>query len=397
MSVVYQKQPGYDYSYESKIQSIYKENDNVYLNVTINNQNVTSQGIIDETFNPATYDVTKTLPILDKSSDYYCSIIRFDIPLNVIPIFIMPIVPASAFINPQPNPNLTPLIIGITYLGVDYAVNLIYVPDNTILPPVQNMVGSQIITPYYFVFSYQNLINSLNTALATAVTNSGFPLGGAQTPWFYIDHNTQLTKLVVPTAFTVPGVGQPTIFGNSMLIGNYLSGFETNFLGLNQVAGKDIIFDLSNPTIDKGYVLFGTAPITPAYYIFSNEYSTLNNWTSLRKLLITTNSIPITNEFISLGNTNGVAASFPILTDFVPAFEFAGQSRSIAYYYPTSQYRLVDMINDTPLYKINLTIYWEDKEGNFYQLLISRGQQANIKIGFFRKSLYKPLNPLLYK
>lgn len=400
MSVVYQKPSGYDYSQQSQqtyIQNIYKENDNIYLNVTITNTNTTSQGIIDENPIAGVYDVTKTLPILDKASNYYCSIIRFDIPLNLIPIFIMPIVPASTFINPQPNRNLTPLIIGITYLGVDYPVNIIYVPENTLNAPSQNVVGQQVITPYYFVYTYQNLIESINTALGTAITNSGFPLAGSQTPFFFLDHNTQLIKLVVPNSFTT-GVNHPTIFMNELLLANYLETFEGQFIGYNQPNGKDFIFDLDNPTPDQAYGLFNTVPTTPpVYWIFSQEYTILNYWTSLRKIIISTTTIPIVNEFISLGNNSGVAGSFPIITDFTPALEFAGQSRSVAYYYPTSQYRLVDMISDTPLYKINLILYWEDKLGNLFPIYISRYQQANIKIAFLRKSLYKPMNQLLYK
>ena len=88
--------------------------------------------------------------------------------------------------------------------------------------------------------------------------------------------------------------------------------------------------------------------------------------------------------------------SYPILTDFVPNISAAaGESRSIAYYVPTSQYRLVDLISTNPLQKIDIRIFWEDRDGNLYPLEISIFQQASLKLGFFKKSLYNSGSSLL--
>src|ERR1700759_2826868 len=164
-TLVYQKPPGYDYSLDNKI-DFYKENDNVYLNVVIQNTGINdTTGTTNDADIVAEYNVTKTLPILDKCSQYYCSIIRFDIPLQSVPLFIMPIIPASSFINPQPNPNLSPLIIGIDYLGVDYPVNVLYIADNNLPVPTQNLVGQQVITEYYYGYTYEQLITMIKTAL----------------------------------------------------------------------------------------------------------------------------------------------------------------------------------------------------------------------------------------
>lgn len=385
--------------------SICKQSDNVYLNVVINNNLIKSDGTIDESFINGEYNVTKTLPIIDKCSDYYCSIIRFDIPLQEVPIFIMPIVPASNALNPQPNPNLTPMIIGITYLGNDYPQNIIYSPDNSYSPPTQNVIGTQVVTPYYFVYTFQNLINSINIALSAAITASGFVLpAGILPPYFYLDPSTQLINFIVPNEFTT-GLNHPQIFLNSILL-KYLEALPVNFLGLNQNNGKDFVFRLDNPTYNQTSTVSGTKPSPviippsrPDYWKFTQEYSVLNHWSSIRKIIISTNTIPIVNEFIpAQDNNSGIATSFPIITDFVPNIEFAGQSRSIAYYYPQSQYRLVDMISDTPLYKINLKLYWEDTiSGSLFPILLPRYQEANIKIAFLRKTLYKPLNQLVLK
>ena len=142
---------------------------------------------------------------------------------------------------------------------------------------------------------------------------------------------------------------------------------------------------------DNGYPT-NTYPTLPTYLAMQQNYNTINYWTSLRKLVITSNHLPIRSESIPTGDvTTGQSSARPILADFVPDLTLAGQSRSIAYYYPDAQYKLVDMMQDGPLQKIDLTVYWEDKDSNLYPLYISRYQQASIKLGFFKKATYGKL------
>lgn len=373
--------------------------DNIYVNVTFNHDD--TQGNVPT---PAEYAVTKTLPILSKCDDYYCSVIRFDIPLNGIPLFIMPIVPNQA------DPDLTPLIIGITYLGVNYPVNIEYLPDNILSPPLQNQT-SQVITPYYFVFSFQNLINSINLALAEAVSLSGVKAVldaiPAKTPWFYFDPVTQLISLIVPTLFTDPAAvpGKPLIYVNAQL-STYLEAFQKSQVGFNQPQGHDFVFILDFPSFpappfpssnpypqsDKAFYPIPVGGPDPAgvytYYKFTQEYPAMELWISLRKIVITTNSIPIISEYTPTNNS-GISSTLPIITDFVPQIEMAGDSRSIAFYNPTSQYRLVDMKSSEQLNTIDLKVYWQDDASNLFPLLLTVFQQASVKLGFFKRSLYQ--------
>lgn len=361
--------------------TFYKENDNLYLNVVFNHNSL--QGQADTL---AEYNVTKTIPILDKCSDFYCSIVRFDIPLNSIPLFIMPIVPN------QGNPNLTPMTIQINYQGNVFVQNLIYSPTNTIYPaPTQNQV-TQVITPYYYVYTFQNMLDSLNAALQLAYTAfiTAFPgapqATPATAPFFIFNPISQLISLISSIAWTTVGANQALISVNNFML-NYLSGFQV-------IADPNFLFHFVIENLNNNGYPTNTYPTPPAYVQITQNYDTTVLWVSLRKLLVVTNTIPIANEYVPSYNTttgqqNAVANSMPILTDFVPAIDFANESRSVAYYIPTAQYRLVDMINDLPLYKIDLRIYWEDKVGNLYPLTISPFQQASIKIAFLRKSLYK--------
>lgn len=411
---------------QTKVKSIERTTDNIYVNVVIDHPDPIYHPGDGGPLNPqyfltgtapinAEYNVTKTDVILEKASDYYCSVIRFTIPLDETPLMICPIVP-----NQSLDRDLTPLIIGIQYNGVKYPINVTYFPQNIIDPkPVQNQI-TQVITPYYYIYSYQSFLTMINIALGTTWVNAGLLtlLPGYLSPYFVLDPTTNLISLITPKHFGEtspigPLLGRPTIFMNSALR-NYLDAFNLSFQGYDRGIYNDEFYFVLNmvtyPRPDMAYYPPGvqvptptdptvTRPAIPYYYKYTQEYSVLEYWSSLRKIIITTNAIPVNNELVpSTGNSNnylninqnGVNVSYPILSDFVPNITTAaGESRSIAYYIPTSQYRLIDLQSDSPLQTLDLRIYWQDRDGNLYPLPISLFQQASIKLAFVRKDLYK--------
>lgn len=379
------------------------ENNNVYLNMIINHQPLTSfiyplvppvLQLIGEAPQAAAFNTTKTTPILNKSSDYFCSVIRFTIPLDEVPLQVMPIIPN------QSNPNLTPLFVGISYLGINYYSQLIYVPPNGDAVPVQNQV-TQVITPYYYTYTYEILLQMINTGLAAAYAASPIPAivgGTALAPYIAFDPPTGLFSLIVQPYFTTLTAGfaaLPLIYVNALLQ-TYLNSFNYNFIGYDQAQGNDFNFILTNPLPPQIYYppSFGLSAgaNTVLFYKFTQDYQSLNYWTSVRKIVITSSDIPIASESVPASDNTDTNVSYPIISDYVPAVDVGGQdARSIAYYTPTAQYRLSDMLSDNPLQKVDLRFFWQDRLGNFYPLEISPNQQIEVKIAFIKKDMYKVL------
>lgn len=370
--------------------------DNVYVNINFPSPILDYSGAPSVTtgneFIPMEYDITRNSDILSKPSEYYCSIIRFDIPLNSIPELICPIVPN------QINPNLSTHIVGISYLTGNYPTQLIYTPQNNELPPTQNQ-KYQVVTPYYYMYSFNDLINMINVGLAQSYTNSGiqslFP--SVDPPYLFFDPVTQLLNLVVNEIFTSnppisPLTAVPVIYINSSLI-SFLDSFQFKYNNPTpQPNGKDYIFDL---TSTFNLVPFGNVP---NYYVFTGAYSVMQYWSASRKLVFTSSSIPIQKEYIpSLTSSAEENVLWPIITDFTLNLNDAGDNRSIAYYNPTSQYRLVDLQSTAPLRKINIKVYWQDIFGNYIPMSVNAGQYSSLKIAFLRKSLYKANGNLLKK
>lgn len=369
-------------------QDYYRENDNVYFNATITHPQVISP--VDPTLPTigakpfiAQYQVNNDTPFLDNASEYYCSVIRFDIPLDAVPIFICPIIPN------QINSNLTPFIIGVRKIvaGVStyYPQNVqywgtIYNPSEPV--PLQNQI-TQVITPYYYVYGYTEFIRAVNDALALAWGPTGANYPVADTPYFFLDPATELIKLTVsPTLGSPDLLNRPIIYMNSLLE-NYFSAFSTISFGWDNPNGHD--FEFATPQSP----FLPHQQYSPAGWgIISQIWPMLPLWSSIRKILVISNRLPINAESEAVGlDTN--STRIPILADFVPQINNAGDSRQIAYYLPSAQYKLVDMLATIPLQSFDLRFYWEDAENNIFPLTISVYQQINIKLAFLRKDLYK--------
>lgn len=187
-------------------------------------------------------------------------------------------------------------------------------------------------------------------------------------------------------------IGAGKIILNNELA-TYLDGFNLISRGNNMPSGDDFEFYMSVNYDPEYGVSIGSA--TETCYVKTQDYNVIPMWSQLRKIYIMSNSIPISPEVVPV-NTNiqdsGQVITLPILTDFILSFDQAGESRSLAVYNPTSQYRLIDLISDAPLNTIDLSVYWCDRSGNYYPLMISVYQQGSIKIGFFKKELYNNNN-----
>jgi hypothetical protein len=360
------------------MKSIEKTKDNNYINVIFQ-----PDVLLGANNTPLTYDKQLTIPLLDRAGDYYVSVIRFALPVGTIPIF------KWAPDVTQNNPNKSNWIIGIRTLGlVDFPQYVIYQPQNNYTVPVPQgsapfFTSQQLESPYFDIFSINQVILMINNALIDAVVASAI---GTSSPFYTYNPSTQLITLTVEQDFIDSGA---KIFVNTWLV-NYLDSFEFMFDTTPRPLGYYYFHVLSPAPFGQ------TAP-----YIYTEEYIAMALWISARRIYLTTSSLPINTESVpsqnsSTGVINGGTTYQAILTDFILNFESINSIKTVAYYSPTSQYRLIDMNGESPISTLNLNFYYQDKFGNTYQMFLSPDQQASVKLGFFNKNLYRG-SKLLFK
>ncbi len=406
---------------------------NVYFNVEISNPSINAT---PSTNIYAQHSETTTQSIVDCASDYYLSIVRFSIPGNQIPLTIMQIVAN------QPNPNLTPYSVCLSYDGNDYPVSVIYVPTGRYPRPSAPIPNQDYTNPYYNIFSYEHVLSMINTALMTSfnqlkTANPGAP--GNNPPFLIFDPTTQLISLVVENTYVSPPFGGAgpviEIFMNSALVSTYMSGFEMFFNGNDAINSKNYKFVVryrfnngypaydadpkNNANASNQFYTDGTvatlvtqpAPIIspvpqyfyppnnpPDFIYISQDYVTLQTWSSFKSIVFTTNSLPVNSEFVpqtvaqglASGNSTGAVSFRPILTDFQISINTADNVRQQIEYFPQGPYRITDLISNQAITKFDVSVWWTDLFDNLRLIEIGPNQSASIKFLFMRKSAYNP-------
>lgn len=372
--------------------------DNKYFDITV------SYNPNGQFFQELTYESTQTIPVVNKASDYYCSVIRFNIPLNFLPVTIFPVIPNT---NNLALSNTSTIKVGIMNFttGISYELPLQYEnPSPTTVKPLQNK-PTQVVTPYYFVYSYYKMLNIINDGIQAvfdlfAAANPTDPrvINGVNplpAPFFLYDPETSLIRLITFNTWIQPLQIPPTpktgVFLYINLNGiNFLDAFD--YFSIRTSPANLNFYFVVQDRGNNGYPV-NTYPALSDYIYQIQSYSTIGNWASIKKILLTTNTMPVVNENLPLINNANVdqSNSLSVLSDFLPQINTTSPTnpRENAIYYPTSQYRLIDMISDLPLRKIDVSVYWQDKDNNIYPVFISQFSSASIKLAFVKKSLYK--------
>ena len=357
--------------------------------------NITIEGKAEKTF--ARFQEDRTKAILVNPSDYYLTVSRFSIPAAEIPIFICDIV------DNQPNPNLTPYTFTIEYNSNIYQSTVIYASQSLSLPTPPSPIPVQVVnTEYYYIYTYSRAITLFNQAIEAAwnIAKGADTNVGNYAPYFYYDVDTQKVSLITEFSYSNP-LGAK-LCTNSFTFEKFFNGFNNSFNANN--VGYEYCFQIEkNPTINyysrPGFVeptpviptLPPTAPIPPPdpyFLIQTQNWRSTQLWASLIDIVFLTGSVPVTYEYTQSANSEGSAQFTPILTDFEPYIEDAGDPRSILSYFPQGPYRLIDLNSNTPLKRFDFTIFWKDKKGRLFPLVIPEGQNVNVKFLFIKKSTY---------
>ena len=403
-----------------------KKEEHIYYNVTIDGSGLSKL---------AKFQEERVQPILDCPSDYHVTIERFSVPGSEIPILICPIQDirgGSGIVNVPNNPigrvtifstnNLQPSdTVVLSGTSIDGIYNVIQSTPSTFsiditipstvsigtytkqqdpnlttlsitlqqgLDVVQQYLrfngspgfapaainGVYPRTPYYFIYSYQRLINMINEAFIEAHNNllvsTGVP------PYITFDNEKLSYNLQRSTYLSTIQIYL------SSSISRYLDSFNYDLTELDN--GRHLQLIVTDVPSDY-YQPLNLAPAVPGtYYRIEQEYSSIYLWNSFQNLVFMSQSLPIFYENVK-SNAEGLVNFAPILTDFAPLFTSPGDSRSNLSYTPLGPYRLIDMNSTVPLRRIDIQVFWRDELDNLYPVQIREGQQVSIKLLFIRK------------
>lgn len=338
--------------------------DNIYLNMTLTNNNEVSI--------PAAVAQTFTADIVSDSSQYFLSIIRFELLGVKIPLFIF-----------QSNYYY----VSLTYLGVTYSAPVLYPAQKNVIP----VYGDAI-------YSYVQFLNYINAAFATAFGLIPSPPVGSTAPYMLLNQSSGIISLYADGRFYDDTLGTPiNVYMNQNLY-KFFENFNVQFYSENAVDYLDYRIIILNYYDSNTSVLDPTIP--PNFYKISQDYANPSRFAQPDRIVFTSGQIGVRPEYSQNANSttnlidNSNAGGGPpvsnILTDFIPAFsstDFAGWRTDLSYL-PSSQYRLVDLLG-LRVNQIDVQVFWADQRNNLFPIYIEAGRSLQIKFGFFKKSLYK--------
>lgn len=369
-------------------QLIRTNGDKVYYNISI-----APDGEDSLTGKPklAEYSDVRTTPIFYEQPDHFTlSVVRFSIPTSEIPLQIFPV-----DLNP-PNININQGLPSVTLewnnIPRQRFTTWITQRPGAIVPASVALARDVRYTEYYSVHSMQHLLRIYNEALVDAyfdIVGDGAPVTAP--PFFEYNPVTQLVSLYVPESYEAAGID---IFVNNMLGRNFGNSFLQAVQGYNQPAGQDtkLVYDF-NGFNQLQNIRRDVYPVQN-YLVMSQEYNTLALFSSFAGLVLTTSSIPIRNEWVSATQANFPGDQQPanvrnnffnILTDFELNQTDGYKLGSYVNYTPTAEYRRHTLNSTTPIFKVDLNVFWRDNYSNLRPLYIPAQNPLTVKLLFEKK------------
>jgi hypothetical protein len=334
-------------------------NGNVYLNATITND------VLGKDSFPATLNRVLQDPVLDNPSLYDMVITRFSIPGRSIPLF-------NFQVQRYPNTDINKGIysLGMESMGISTApIYLEWIPQ-TLNPP--QIPTFSITNPgpakddsYYENFSYQNLVNMINIALAQA--SSGF--AGVDC-YMTFDAETGL--------FSLYGKNMQNVklwFSSPLQL--FFLGFKNVHKAYNSPSGQDemILFEDNRNNVLNGFVRNTT------------EFNGDCNLQALSRILLLSSSFGgVSPQAEVYDSQNEYFPYQSIITDFIPeASTQTGSYRSKFQFYVGSEFQRRTLTSSSPMINVHLEFVWQCRASKMHPLRLQPGDNLSIQFLFTKK------------
>jgi len=382
-----------------------------YLDITVSNNSVG----LEQAPTPLVFYTRRDADYLFRPDDYFVSVCRWSIDARlpmIIPQLPIGAVPSQDAAGEWSFPTV--YWITIRYGGVDYQQNVLFqseIAEPATLPPIPVITGIKQLydNPYFYISSVAWWLHLMNKALLACyglITSPPQPVP-------YITYNYDGTFRLAgnlnlgdaQAGGTSPNPIQ--IWFNSPLYTLFQFPAQYSYLAtlppFTNASRKNylILFTELTQTI--------TLPtVPPSEVIYTQtEMPSLPFWSPVSSVSFSSQGIPveptnvtptvvlgvgnsISSDLSNLGNNINVAN---IITDFEINLKTGVESRTINYYVPAGEYRLIDIIGNRPLSEINIIVYWRDKiEGTLHPMYLHSGGAASMKLLFRKRNFYSEKN-----
>lgn len=389
-----------------------------YLDITVSNN---SAGVQQAPV-PCVLYTRRDADYLFRPNDYFVSVARWSIDCR-LPM-IVPQIPIGATIQTNLAGNAyywdTIYYVSIkTPAGTIIQENISFYPEVTdplLTPPITVVSNIRQLydDPYFYISSQSWWLYLVNKAITTCWTNfvTAYPAFNAEVaPVLEASSIGDGTFSIIAGASFLNGQsggGNPNpvqLWFNSPLYTLFQFPSQYNY------ASTLAPFTLINaPEKRLNYLILFNNPVpyntAPLEYIIRTEMPSLPFWSPISSVSFSSQGIPVeptnvtptvvlgspTGSTTASGYNNNINTANTI-TDFEINLIKGYEGRTINYYSPQGEYRLIDIIGNRPLSEINIIVYWRDKiEGALHPLYLHSGGGASVKLMFRKRNYYSEIN-----
>ncbi len=370
-----------------------KNVDYFYHNIVINNN---GDGAIE-----AKIKDDKLIPVIDAQEEWKLSVLRFKVPLYLIPLFKFNETVDWYQITLRFESMVDPVEITVPVLWLnDDGVNLNNEKNIYYYSQFLHMVNSCLYT------AWEALVNAVFIQ-HRLITLSHF----SDAPKIIYNSDTKLFSFVLPIKnvgapapnpnlysvfdfdneiWDVPPANDTPIANNyhrvSIIFNNKLFNFFNGFPALkidnnnNQFDYQMLIYD--NPGNRYPGTYFNELAPPAIYLMVKADYPCLYSWHRVSRIIFMTN-MSIMNENVTNNELIGQPNHVSILTDYeIPQSDQT--NREYLYYYNNSYDRYINITGVGPLRTIDFSVFYEMNDGTYSKLYLPPTSDLYLKLQFKR-------------
>lgn len=380
-----------------------------YIDVdVVNNRTLDSFGSTPMAPAPLIFNQIKLHNIVDNCSDYYISVIRWQMD-SIIPV-IIPQIPIHPEGRPIANPKLIETIYGLSFsTGIDEPTNYIsaskqivyfFTDDLSATKPTYYPRSQEEIyqNPFYSVFTVQSFLDCINIAISASIDDWGGRPAGSVNPKFVWNSAEGKIEYIVSDDYIFRrgrSTGENIFLNVNTALYNLLNSFGFKCINPTRTGDENFnsyslyLYD-QQQRFKYGYDVGNTSV---EMIIYTQDSCSVPSWTPCTSLQFTTATIPVnptaTSAPLFLGDnlrsTLAASAQSNVITDFQIPLTTGTELTGQLYYAPSSEYRLFDLVTNGPLQQLNIEVSWLDKYGFSHPFLLKNGGTASLKLMLRKK------------
>jgi hypothetical protein len=329
--------------------------DTIYLNASIKG---------DGEYIPLVYNQNFTQSLVNKASDYYLSIIRFQLPSGSLPIWIYD--------------DTVSYRITLDFNGATSSADVLW----------QNQNPNTTAGDDKFLYSISPLVDMVNNACSRAYSGwTGGPTGITGPPLCYYNNDNKQFAFIFQQGYR--NLYDPTgATGVSVRLSNALARL---FLSMpyqydeRQPDESLFRFQMVSDPIGTSTSSLPSPYNSSIYFQLKETYSSFSTQNPVKSIIFQTN-MPIRYEtFQSVSKTSSnLQINYGTLTDFAISELSIGET-VLDVTYNAIRYRYSTFVSDLPLNNVNFSVIWTDQKGNIYPYRINNNTIANVKFAFIKR------------